>query len=56
MQYRHGNGLAASVIDIGIMGEVGFVSKHQDTLDLFQKSGMYILNEIDLLDAMNLAI
>ncbi|UNI16448.1 Type I Iterative PKS [Purpureocillium takamizusanense] len=56
VQYRHHQGLAASVIDIGVMGEVGFVSKNQDILGLFQKSGMRILKEQDLLDAMNLAI
>ncbi|KAK1621893.1 polyketide synthase [Colletotrichum phormii] len=56
VQYRRGNNLAACVIDIGVMGEVGFVSKHQDTLDIFQKSGMHILKEWDLLDALNLAI
>ncbi|KAJ6441494.1 cytochrome p450 monooxygenase [Purpureocillium lavendulum] len=56
VQYRHHNGLAASVIDIGVMGEVGFVSKNKDILGLFQKSGMRILKEQDLLDATNLAI
>lgn len=56
VQYRHGKGLAASVIDIGVMGEVGFVSKNREVLDMFQKSGMRILKEKDLLDAFNLAI
>ncbi|ODA79280.1 hypothetical protein RJ55_04873 [Drechmeria coniospora] len=56
VQFRHRNGLAASVIDIGVMGEVGFVSKNKDILDRFQKSGMRILKEQDLLDATNLAI
>lgn len=56
VQYRHGKGLAASVIDIGVMGEVGFVSKHRDVLDKFQRSGMRILKEQDLLDAFNLSI
>lgn len=56
VQYRHGKGLAASVIDIGVMGEVGFVSKHKEVLDRFQKSGMRILKEQDLLDAFDLAI
>ncbi|EED13058.1 polyketide synthase, putative [Talaromyces stipitatus ATCC 10500] len=56
IQYRHEKGLAASVIDIGVMGEVGFVSKHKEVLDRFEKSGMRILKEQDLLDAFNLAI
>ncbi|KAL7940024.1 polyketide synthase [Trichoderma barbatum] len=56
VQYRHGKGLAASVIDIGVMGEVGFVSKNREVLDMFQKSGMRILKEKDLLHAVDLAI
>ncbi|RFU80508.1 polyketide synthase [Trichoderma arundinaceum] len=56
VQYRHSKGLHASVIDIGVMGEVGFVSKNQDIYDLFEKSGLRILKEQDFLDAMNLAI
>jgi acyl carrier protein len=55
VQYRHGKGLAASVIDIGVMGEVGFVSKHREVLDRFQTSGMRILKEQDRLDAFHLA-
>ncbi|KAL7918585.1 polyketide synthase [Trichoderma austrokoningii] len=56
VQYRHAKGLAASVIDIGVMGEVGFVSKNREVYEMFQKSGMHILKEKDLLDAFNLAI
>lgn len=56
VQFRHHKGLAASVIDIGVMGEVGFVSNNQNIMDLFQKSGLRILREQDLLDSMNLAM
>ncbi|KAG9249431.1 polyketide synthase [Emericellopsis atlantica] len=56
VQYRHAQGHAASVIDIGVMGEVGFVWKNRDILDHFKRSGMRILKETELLDAMNLAI
>lgn len=56
VQYRHRQGLAASVIDIGVMGEVGFVSQNQTLLDRFEKSGMHVLKEQDLLDAMALAV
>lgn len=38
------------------MGEVGYVWKNRDILELFKKSGMRILKEQELLDAMNLAI
>ncbi|KAI1821733.1 KR domain-containing protein [Xylaria intraflava] len=34
VQYRHRNGLiVASVIDVGVMADVGFVSRNQDVLD-----------------------
>ena len=56
VQYRHGKGLAASVIDIGVMGEVGFVSHNKGVLDMFRKSGMHILREQNLLDAFHLAM
>ncbi|GLA97323.1 type I Iterative Polyketide synthase (PKS) [Aspergillus tubingensis] len=56
VQYRHGKGLPASVIDVGVMGEVGFVSQNEALFDRFAKSGMHILKEQDLLDAMVLAI
>ncbi|PWY91664.1 polyketide synthase [Aspergillus sclerotioniger CBS 115572] len=56
VQYRHRQGLAASVIDIGVMGEVGFVSQNRTLLDRLEKSGMHVLTEQDLLDAMALAV
>lgn len=56
VQYRNRNDQAASVIDVGVMGELGFVWQNRDILELFRKSGMRILREEDLLDAMHLAI
>ncbi|KAJ5106839.1 hypothetical protein N7456_003514 [Penicillium angulare] len=56
VQYRHSKGLPASVIDIGVMGEVGFVSENTDTSERFEKTGMHLCKEKDLLDAMTLAI
>ncbi|KAK5991657.1 Highly reducing polyketide synthase lcsB [Cladobotryum mycophilum] len=56
VQYRHYNGLAASVIDIGIMGEIGFVWKNTDALNRLQRSDLYILKERDFLNSVNLAM
>ncbi|KAK8042338.1 Beta-ketoacyl synthase [Apiospora phragmitis] len=55
-QFRHGQGQAASVIDVGVMGELGFVWDNRNILEQFRKSGMRILKEADLLGAMHLAI
>ncbi|KAI0439264.1 putative polyketide synthase [Xylaria telfairii] len=56
VRYRRRSGLAASVIDIGVMGDVGFVSSDTRVLQQFERSGMQILREKDLLDAIGLAI
>ncbi|KAI2627176.1 putative polyketide synthase [Xylaria nigripes] len=56
VQYRHHNGLVASVIDVGVMGEVGFVSRNQDVLDRLSRLGMHILQERNFLDAVPLAV
>lgn len=56
VQYRHHLGQNASVIDIGAMGEVGFVSQSADLMAKFEKTGMRLVMENDLLDAMTLAI
>ncbi|KAB8228301.1 type I polyketide synthase [Aspergillus alliaceus] len=56
VQFRHRQGLVASVIDVGVMGDVGFVSQNPDVLDRLDRSGLRILREQDLLDAMVLAL
>lgn len=56
VRFRQRQGLAASVIDLGVMGEVGFVSQNQSVLDNFERMGMRILSERNLLDALVLAL
>ena len=56
VQFRHAKGLAASVIDIGVMGDVGYVSNNQAVMEQFKEKGTYILQEQDLLDSIELAI
>jgi hypothetical protein len=56
VQYRQRNNYAASAIDIGVMDEVGFVSQNADIRERFEKSGMGLLREQHLLDALALAI
>jgi hypothetical protein len=56
VNYRKRKGYAASVIDIGVMGEVGFVSQNQEVRERFEKTGMRIMREQDLLDVLALAV
>jgi hypothetical protein len=54
--FRHSEGMAASALDIGAMGDVGFVSQNQSVMDHLSAKFGYILQEQDLLDGLELAI
>lgn len=56
VQYRHSLGLPASVIDLGVVGEAGFVSENPELLNNIQNSGAHLLREQDVLDSVALAI
>lgn len=56
VQFRHGNGLPASVMDVGAMGEVGYVSQNMTIMAQLKAGLGYILQEQDLLDSIELAI
>ncbi|PWY70902.1 putative polyketide synthase [Aspergillus heteromorphus CBS 117.55] len=56
VQYRHHNGLPASVIDIGVMERVGYLSRNDHILAHFEQAGLHVLGENDLLNAMTLAV
>ncbi|RYP44832.1 hypothetical protein DL768_008731 [Monosporascus sp. mg162] len=56
VQFRHGRNLPASVLDVGVMGDVGYVSQNQAIMDHFKARAAYVLEEQDLLDSLELAI
>ena len=56
VQHRHCLGLPASVIDVGVMEDVGYVSQNPAVLEQFRATGAHTLEEKDLLDAMQMAI
>ncbi|KAK2761767.1 putative secondary metabolism biosynthetic enzyme [Arachnomyces sp. PD_36] len=56
VQYRHSNGLPASVLNIGAMADVGYVSQNQSVQDYFRAAGMPFLSEGDLFEALHLSI
>lgn len=55
-QFRHNLGLPCSVIDIGPMDDVGYVSQNQAILETFRATGVPVLGEQMLLDALELAM
>ncbi|RYP54562.1 hypothetical protein DL768_000622 [Monosporascus sp. mg162] len=54
VQYRHSQGLPASVIDIGVTDNVGYVSQSARLLDFFRMTSTHILYEQDILDSIQL--
>ena len=55
-QYRHSLGLVASVIDLGVMEDVGFVAESSNLIDYFRQLSANLLNEEDMIEAVRLAI
>jgi len=56
VQYRHSLGLAASALNIGVIGDVGYVSENTDVLDSLRATSQYITEEPALLDAIELML
>ena len=56
VNYRHGQGLPASVADIGFMGEVGMAMENMALVEKLKASGYYFLGKQDLIDALTVAI
>ncbi|KAL9609603.1 MAG: hypothetical protein Q9167_005646 [Letrouitia subvulpina] len=56
VQYRHSLGLPASVLDIGAMEDVGYLSQNNSLLDSLKSTAMHTLHEQDLLDSLQLMI
>lgn len=56
VQYRHSLGRPASVVDIGVMEDVGYVSQNPAVLEQFKATSAHTLREQDLLDALQLVM
>ena len=56
VQYLHSRGQPASVVDIGVMADVGYVSQNAAVLEQFKATSSHTLREQDLLDALQLVM
>ena len=56
VQYRHGLGLPASAIDIGMMEDVGYLSQNPAVLEQFKATSAHTLREQDLMDTLQLVM
>ncbi|KAF3389382.1 Compactin diketide synthase mokB [Penicillium rolfsii] len=57
VKYRHSQHLPASVLDLGVMGDIGYAAeKSPQTLKIFNTLGSQILEERHLLQALEISI
>lgn len=56
VQYRQSLGLPASVLDIGIMEDVGFLTREARKLEALRATSLHLLHEKDLLDSLQLIL
>ena len=56
VNFRHGRGLPAAVVDIGFMGGVGMAVENKALVEKLTASGYYFLEEQDLIDAITIAL
>ncbi|KNG85249.1 putative polyketide synthase [Aspergillus nomiae NRRL 13137] len=55
-QYRNGLGLAASVVDMGAVEDVGWISEHQGMMGKMSRSGFKPVLEQEVIDAMSISM
>ncbi|KAK5991583.1 Highly reducing polyketide synthase gloL [Cladobotryum mycophilum] len=55
-QYRHGQNLPCSVIEIGAIEAVGFVSQHPGSLKHYRSLSLHMVQEQELMDAIYISI
>jgi NAD(P)-dependent dehydrogenase (short-subunit alcohol dehydrogenase family)/acyl carrier protein len=55
-QYRNGLGLAASVVDMGAVEDVGWISEHQGMMSKMSRSGFKPVLEQEVIDAMTISM
>ncbi|KAL3473253.1 hypothetical protein BJX99DRAFT_261561 [Aspergillus californicus] len=56
VRYRHARGLPASILNIGAMASVGYVSENKGVEEYFRNAGMPFLSEGDFFEALHLSI
>src|SRR6266480_1477142 len=55
-QYRHSQNLPSATVDMGVMEDIGYVSRNAHVLDHFHMTSTHVLYEQDLLDSLQLLI
>lgn len=55
-RYRHSLGLPASVVDLGVMTDIGLVSRDQEMMDRLKGRTRHLLGELEMLSGLEVLI
>lgn len=56
VHYRHRQGLSASVIDIGLVGDMGYIMEHAAVYERFRAAGSYFVGEQECITSFQWAM
>lgn len=56
VEHRHSLGLPASIIDLGVVGDVGYLLEQEHLFEGFKNGGFYFLTEQQVLDAAAISV
>jgi len=56
VQYRQSLGLPASVLDIGVVEDIGYVSENPQILESLRAAALWLLSERDILESLQIII
>jgi hypothetical protein len=56
VSYRHSLGLAASAVNISVVGDVGYVSENPTVLESLRATGQFLMREAGLLECLELML
>ncbi|KAJ4419139.1 Type I Iterative PKS [Gnomoniopsis sp. IMI 355080] len=56
VQYRHQLGLPASVVDLGVVGDIGYLLEQDHLYEAFKNGGFFFLTEQQVLDAAAISL
>lgn len=56
VEHRHNLGLPASIIDLGVVGDIGYLLEQEHLFEGFKNGGFYFLTEQQVLDAAAISV
>jgi hypothetical protein len=55
VKYRHAKNMASSVVDIGLVGDIGCIGEYPSVFEGFRAAGSHFVYEVDVLNSLTLS-